>query len=79
MLTLMFKRSTGPWSSIMGSHSDSNGRLVFVLKLKDFQVVKGHQPKHVSLTLMNRALKVHDKEVPEEDCAKVGEAKVLEK
>ena len=36
--------------------SECNGTIIFVIKLDECQIVKGHQMECVSLTLMNRAL-----------------------
>lgn len=35
---------------------ECNGRLIFVLKLDESEVIKGQKLERVSLTLMNRAL-----------------------
>ena len=38
------------------THSECNGKLVFVLKLDECQVVKGQHLERVSITMMSRAL-----------------------
>ena len=38
------------------THEECDGKVIFVLKLDECQIVKGHKLERVSLTLMNRAL-----------------------
>lgn len=45
------------------THDECGGKVAFVLKLDECQVVKGQRPERVSLTMMNRALVGIDVEV----------------
>ena len=38
------------------THSECNGKILFVLKLDECQVVKGQRLERVSITMMSRAL-----------------------
>ena len=44
------------------AHEECNGKVIFVLKLDECQIVKGHRLERVSLTLMNKALQGQDME-----------------